>query len=191
MTLEQAQQIATEVFALYEKHGAADYIGEPVSQLEHMYQAALLAEQAGATDEVILAAFFHDIGHLCEIGEKISMDGYGVQDHEQWGSIYLQRCGFSDTLARLVGSHVAAKRYLTWKHPAYYEQLSPASKQTLALQGGPMTLIEATAFEADPLFTDMVRLRTWDDLAKETGQPLPELSRLKQMAIEHLMTVVS
>ena len=186
MQLEHAQQIATAVFGLYEKYGAADYIGEPVSQLEHMYQAALLAEQAGATDEVILAAFFHDIGHLCEIDGKISMDGYGVQDHEQWGSIYLQRCGFSDTLAQLVGSHVAAKRYLTYKHPAYYEQLSPASKQTLAFQGGPMTATEAAAFEADPLFADMVRLRTWDDLAKATDQPLPELSRLKQMAIKHL-----
>lgn len=187
MQLEQAQQITAEVFALYEKYGAADYIGEPVSQLEHMCQAALLAEQADAAEEVILAAFFHDIGHLCEIDKKGSMDGYGVPDHEQWGRIYLQRCGFSDTLARLVGSHVAAKRYLTYKHPVYYEQLSPASKQTLAFQGGSMTAMEAAAFEADPLFADMVRLRTWDDQAKETGQPLPDLSRFKQMAINQLL----
>jgi phosphonate degradation associated HDIG domain protein len=192
MQLEQAQQIAAEVFALYEKYGAADYIGEPVSQLEHMCQAALLAEQAGASDEVILAAFFHDIGHLCELMEaKASMDGYGVQDHEQWGSFYLRRCGFSDTLVQLVGSHVAAKRYLTYKHPAYYEQLSPASRQTLAFQGGPMTAEEAAAFEADPLFADMVRLRTWDDMAKETNQPLPDISHFMDMAVKHLMTVVS
>jgi phosphonate degradation associated HDIG domain protein len=187
MQLEQAQQVTAEVFALYEKYGAADYIGEPVSQLEHMCQAALLAEQAGASEEVILAAFFHDIGHLCEIDEKTSMQGYGVQDHEQWGSLYLQRCGFADTLAKLVGSHVAAKRYLTYRHPDYYEQLSAASKQTLAFQGGPMTKEEAAAFEADPLFTDMVRLRTWDDMAKETNQPLPDLSRFKAMAIVHLI----
>lgn len=187
MQLEQAQQVTAEVFALYEKYGAADYIGEPVSQLEHMCQAALLAEQAGAREEVILAAFFHDIGHLCEIDEKTSMQGYGVQDHEQWGSLYLQRCGFADTLTKLVGSHVAAKRYLTYRHPAYYEQLSPASKQTLAFQGGPMTEQEAAAFEADPLFADMVRLRTWDDMAKEANQPLPDLSHFKAMAIIHLI----
>lgn len=191
MHLEQAQQITAEVFALYEKYGAADYIGEPVSQLEHMCQAALLAEQAGASDDVVLAAFFHDIGHLCEMEGKVSMGGYGVQDHEQWGSIYLRRCGFSDVLAQLVGSHVAAKRYLTYKHPAYYEQLSPASKETLAFQGGPMTAEEAASFEADPLFADMVRLRTWDDLAKETEQPLPDLSRFKAMAIDHLLKVDS
>jgi phosphonate degradation associated HDIG domain protein len=187
MQLEQAQQITAEVFGLYEKYGAADYIGEPVSQLEHMVQAAQLAEQAGGSEEVILAAFFHDIGHLCEIEGKTSMQGYGVQDHEQWGSQYLLRCGFSETLARLVGSHVAAKRYLTYKHPAYYEQLSPASKQTLGFQGGPMSAGEAAAFEADPLFADMVRLRTWDDLAKETDQPLPDLTPYKQMAIRQLL----
>ncbi|KAA2245388.1 HD domain-containing protein [Chitinophaga agrisoli] len=186
MLLADAQQIVDTVFALYEKYGAADYIGEPVSQLEHMGQAALLAEQAGSSEEVILAAFFHDIGHLCEM-EGESMHGLGVKDHEQFGYDYLLRLGFSDNIARLVRSHVAAKRYLTFKHPEYYAQLSAASKQTLGFQGGPMTAQEAAAFEADPLFEAMVRLRTWDDLAKETGQPLPELQRFKQMAVKHLM----
>jgi len=54
-----------EVFSLYEKFGDADYIGEPVSQIEHMSQAAQLAMKEGLDDEVILAAFFHDIGHIC------------------------------------------------------------------------------------------------------------------------------
>lgn len=187
MLLQEAQQIVDAVFALYEKYGRADYIGEPVSQLEHMCQAAQLAEQEGCSEEVILAAFFHDIGHLCEMEDKASMGGYGVQDHEKWGGIYLQQHGFSETLIRLVGSHVAAKRYLTFKYPEYYAQLSDASKQTLAFQGGPMTATEAAAFEADPLFADMVRLRTWDDQAKATGQPLPDLQRYRQMALQHLI----
>ena len=59
------EKIVNEIFALYEKHGDEDYIGEPVSQLEHMSQAAALAEEEGYDDEVVLAAFFHDIGHLC------------------------------------------------------------------------------------------------------------------------------
>lgn len=61
----EPQEIVDEVFALYEIYGDEDYIGEPVSQLEHMSQAAALAVQEGYDDEVILAAFFHDIGHLC------------------------------------------------------------------------------------------------------------------------------
>ena len=39
-----AQDTVEKVFALYEKYGDADYIGEPVSQMEHMSQAAALAE---------------------------------------------------------------------------------------------------------------------------------------------------
>ncbi len=47
MQKEQATKNAQEVFALYEKYGQADYIGEPVSQLEHMIQAAQFAEEEG------------------------------------------------------------------------------------------------------------------------------------------------
>jgi predicted HD phosphohydrolase len=47
---------------LYEKHGDEDYIGEPVSQLEHMSQSAQLAQQAGFDEEVIMAAFFMTSG---------------------------------------------------------------------------------------------------------------------------------
>src|ERR1700732_2180732 len=88
--------IVNEVFSLYEKHGNEDYIGEPVSQLEHMSQAAVLAEEEGFDDEVILAAFFHDIGHLCaEDAETESMDGFGNVDHEKLGADYLRERGFS------------------------------------------------------------------------------------------------
>lgn len=51
------RDIVEEVFALYAAYGNADYIGEPVSQLEHMSQAAQLAESEGYPPEVILAAF--------------------------------------------------------------------------------------------------------------------------------------
>ena len=33
-----------KIFSLYENYGAAEYIGEPVSQVEHMVQAAMIAE---------------------------------------------------------------------------------------------------------------------------------------------------
>jgi predicted HD phosphohydrolase len=43
----------------------AKIISETVSQLEHMSQSAQLAIEQGYDDEVVLAAFFHDIGHIC------------------------------------------------------------------------------------------------------------------------------
>ena len=89
------EQAIADVFGLYEKHGTADYIGEPVSQIEHMSQAAQLAMAEGFDDEVVLAAFFHDIGHLCGQG-CANMGGYGVVSHERLGADYLRRAGFSD-----------------------------------------------------------------------------------------------
>ena len=76
-------QIIDNIFALYDRHGSDDYIGEAITQLEHMSQAAQLAMTEGFDDEVVLAAFFHDIGHLC--GGEGDMGGYGVVSHERIG----------------------------------------------------------------------------------------------------------
>jgi phosphonate degradation associated HDIG domain protein len=185
--LRTPQQIADEVFALYQLHGDEDYIGEPVSQLEHMAQAAALAEAEGYDDEVILAAFFHDIGHLCAAGAEVgSMDGMGNVDHEKLGADYLLGLGFSERLATLVQSHVVAKRYLTFKYPEYYEKLSPASRVTLGFQGGVMGAEEAAAFEANPDKDLIIRFRFWDDEAKLQNVPVNNVAHLKNMAVKHL-----
>ncbi len=179
--------IVEEVFGLYDQHGNEDYIGEPVSQIEHMSQAALLAEAEGYNDEVILAAFFHDIGHLCDAGhEAESMDGFGTVDHEKLGADYLRERGFSERMAKLVESHVVAKRYLTYKHPEYYDRLSPASKATLEFQGGRMTAAEAAQFEANPDADLIIRMRYWDDKAKEMDIPVNNINHLKKLALQHL-----
>jgi len=188
LTASALQDIVKEVFALYELHGDEDYIGEPVSQLEHMSQAAAQAQVEGYDDEVVLAAFFHDIGHLCAAGgETESMDGFGNVDHEQLGADYLTSRGFSQRVAELVKSHVIAKRYLTYKYPEYYEKLSPASRATLEFQGGRMTAEEAEVFEANPHADLIIKMREWDDLAKETGIPVENVDWLKQIALNHLI----
>jgi len=188
MNADHARIVVDEIFSLYENYGAADYIGEPVSQIEHMCQAAQLAEAEGYDDEVILASFFHDIGHLCEhIYETKQMDGYGVMDHESLGSQYLREKGFSEKIARLVESHVPAKRYLTFKYPEYYNKLSEASKATLDKQGGRMDDAEARQFEADNLYLLFIKIREWDDKAKIEKVPLPSLEIYKQMAFQHLV----
>jgi phosphonate degradation associated HDIG domain protein len=188
MKREEAQVIVEEIFSLYEKHGESDYIGEPVTQLEHMCQAAELAEEEGYDDEVVLAAFFHDIGHLCEFIMPVeNMEGVGVLDHESIGQDYLESRGFSKRISKLVKSHVEAKRFLTFKYPDYYEKLSEASKKTLEHQGGRMNAEEAQLFESDPMYNDYIKMRTWDDLAKVVGKKLPSLEKYKEMAINHLI----
>jgi putative nucleotidyltransferase with HDIG domain len=161
-----------------------------------MVQAAQLAEEEGYEEEVILAAFLHDIGHISEAAKGDNgtmsalrrMDGFGIKDHEELGAEFLQEKGFSKRIVRLVESHVEAKRYLTIKDPSYYAQLSEASKRTLEYQGGPMTEDEAAAFEKYPLFDLIIHMRKWDEQAKIEHKPLPDLTHYKKMMLHHLET---
>src|SRR5882762_7179535 len=131
--MKNKDKIMEEIFVLYETYGRADYIGEPVSQIEHMSQAATFAMAEGYDDEVVLAAFFHDIGHICVMSVAANnMDGFGTKSHEKIGADYLRAKGFPERIARLVENHVQAKRYLTFISPDYYKKISEASKKTLA-----------------------------------------------------------
>src|ERR1700760_2121932 len=194
MTTEQAEKITNEIMDLYKGYGGNEYAGEKVSQLEHMVQAAQLAEEQGYDEEVILAAFLHDIGHIAEAAQGDNdtppaaehMGEFGIVDHEALGAEFLREKGFSKKVARLVESHVEAKRYLTYKDPAYYSNLSDASKRTLEYQGGPMTAEEASAFEQYPLFDLIIRMRNWDEAAKIEHQPLPDLKHYREMMLHHL-----
>lgn len=195
MTAEQAEKITDEIMELYKGYGGNEYAGEKVTQLEHMAQAAQLAEEQGYDEEVILAAFLHDIGHISEAAKggalmtasRADMDGYGIVDHEELGAEFLREKGFSKKIVRLVESHVEAKRYLTAKDPAYYAELSEASKKTLEYQGGPMTREEAAAFEQYPLFPLIIQMRKWDEQAKIEHKPLPDLQHYRQMILRHLL----
>ena len=177
------QSALDEIFNLYEKHGADAYIGESISQIEHACQCAQLAEKNGCDATVILAAFFHDIGHLCANDESgDDMDGYGQRHHEKMGADFLRQRGFPEKIARLVESHVQAKRYLCAAKPDYYRKLSEASKQTLKHQGGPLTESEAAEFRSHPLFEEMIQLRAWDEAAKMENVPLPDSKVYREMA---------
>ena len=188
LAMQESQVDATlhELFTLYERYGAEAY-GEEVTQTEHMVQAAQLADWEGYDNEVVLAAFFHDIGHLYASAAADKVGKYGATEHAQLGSDYLRQRGFSDRLTRLIENHVRAKRYLTFAQPGYYEELSEASRQTLTLQGGPMDATEAQAFEQDELFALSLRMRHWDEAAKETGQPITDLSAYRVRCRRYLL----
>jgi 2-amino-1-hydroxyethylphosphonate dioxygenase (glycine-forming) len=185
--MKTIEAIVHEIFELYDRFGSENYSGEEVSQLEHMSQAAQLAMKDGFDDEVVLAAFFHDIGHICvKLNSANSMGGYGVINHEKAGADFLHDMGFPERVVSLVGNHVKAKRYLTYKYPSYYASLSNASRKTLEYQGGRMSVNEADEFEHDPLFSESIALRKWDELAKEKAVPVIEIEKLKQIAVRVL-----
>lgn len=163
-----ASQVAKDLLFLFERYGDEDYDGEPVSQTSHMVQCAMQAQREGADIELVLGAFLHDIGHLLRHRQKTeAMGNFGVVNHEGIGAEYLASCGFSERICAVVDKHVDAKRYLVTAKPGYKEKLSVASLKTLEYQGGPMNEAEAAAFEKQPYFEDIIRVRFWDEGAKD------------------------
>jgi [1-hydroxy-2-(trimethylamino)ethyl]phosphonate dioxygenase len=153
---------------LFQERGASEYGGEPVSQLEHALQTANLAVVNGATDALVVAALLHDIGHL--LHSPVEMSARSAKDvhHEVVGYRFLARY-FDHYVVEPLRLHVAAKRYLCAVNDQYVAGLSPASRRSLALQGGPMSEREAASFASGPYALDAIVLRRWDDDAKSPG----------------------
>lgn len=172
--------IAEEVAAIFLEKGHSSYFGEPVSQLEHALQAAHFAVQEQAPDHLVVAALLHDIGHLVEdIPEDTADLGIDAK-HEELGEWWLAQ-RFGPEVYEPVRLHVAAKRYLCATDAGYFSRLSPASVQSLRLQGGPMNAQEVTSFEKHLYFRDAVRLRLWDDRAKLPGLATADLSQYTEL----------
>jgi len=160
--------------ALFATEGAADYLGEPVSQSAHLLQAAALAEQAGAPPALIAAALLHDVGHFTgTVSGRDLMEGTDNRHGEQ-GANWLAQW-FGPEVTEPVRLHVEAKRYLCAVEPGYLATLSPASVYTLGVQGGPMTGEEAARFEAGPYARDACEVRRFDDAAKDPDAVVPPL----------------
>ena len=161
-----------DVFELLESGGGEAYFGEPVTVLEHSLQAAWFVHRGGGESTLIAAALLHDLGHLLHSeGEDATRRGLDTQ-HEE-----LAAAALGDHLPASVLDpirlHVAAKRYLCYAEPGYMSALSPASQQSLALQGGPMNDEQAAAFLRNPYANAAIALRRWDDEAKVVGLHVP------------------
>jgi phosphonate degradation associated HDIG domain protein len=163
-----------DIELLFARHGAEQYSGEPVTQLEHALQTAHFAEQGEASDELVTACLLHDLGHLLNHqGETPTLRG--IDDTHQYFALPFLRGLFADAVLDAIKLHVDAKRYLCQADAAYHESLSADSKRSLALQGGIFDAAGAAAFLAQPGAADAVLLRRWDDLAKQADLATPPL----------------
>jgi putative nucleotidyltransferase with HDIG domain len=89
-----------------------------------------LTSPKGATDELILAALLHDIGQIIPLDSTREIQlrmqtnnnnqSVGRIGHETLGAEYLRGLGFSETVCRLVQSHVPAKRCVACRRLALH-----------------------------------------------------------------------
>src|SRR6266851_3349882 len=129
-----------------------------INQLQHALQAATLAEADDAPPATVLASLLHDVGHMIhQLGEDPA--GRGVDDvHEELGARWLAE-RFGPEVSEPVRLHVAAKRYLCAVEPDYFGKLSPDSVE---------------AFRRNPLHAEAVRLRRFDEAAKDPRAKTPD-----------------
>jgi len=146
---------------LYSTKGLSAY-GENISQVEHAAQTWWLAHKSQADLELRVAAFIHDVGHLMADVDNIDF-------HEKIGASWVDRTFQNQLITDVTASHVLSKRYLATKYPDYLSKLSDESKRTFVLQGAYLQEKEILAFENNPFFEECIKLRFWDDEAKQTN----------------------
>lgn len=153
------------------------YDGEDVDQLAHALQAGTLAVTAQARPALVAAALLHDVGRLPHLGA-------GLRDapHERAGAAHVTAL-LGHEVGWLVGSHVMAKRALVATDPGYLALLSPVSVRTLHEQGGPAADEEVQRFLHHRLAPDAMRLRRWDDQAKDPAAHTLALDALLDAAL--------
>ena len=167
---EDADAVLDHLTELFVSRDGKLEVDGRLSNAAHMLQTAAAAEHAGAEACLVAASLLHDVGHwLC--GETVGTRPVD-QRHESVGAAWLSAF-FDADVTQPIALHVAAKRYLCAREPDYFANLSPGSVASLALQGGPMSEIEADAFEADPAHGHAVALRRWDEYGKNSGLQVP------------------
>jgi len=170
---------------LFATHGASQYSGEPVTQLQHALQTAHLAEQSDADDELVTACLLHDLGHLLNpLGRGLDNTPTlsGIDDTHQYFALPFLRGLFPERVLGAIQGHVDAKRYLCQARPDYFAKLSADSRRSLQLQGGVFSAEQAAAFIARSGAHDAVTLRVWDDLAKQADLHTPTLAHFLERA---------
>ena len=171
--------IVNEIYKAFNEKGSAQYGEEAVTQLQHALQCGQCAIDDGADAKLVTAALLHDIGHILSDDNLPDSCNENLDDkHEAKGYDFLLK-HFGHEVADPVRLHVVAKRYLCTKDPEYQNHLSPTSLKSYFDQGGPMSNNERVQFEAEPFFENAVRLRYWDDIAKDREKTTMQLTEFE------------
>ena len=144
--------------------------------LAHALQCgAILRAEHPDDPELAVAGLVHDISDIAHPDDHT--------DHDRRGAELVEPL-LGPRVARLVGAHVLAKRYLVTTDPAYRSCLSPRSIETLAAQGDALADAELAALAADPDRDAMLDLRRADECAKDPAARVPGLESWRTLVAE-------
>jgi len=161
------------------------YIGEKITITEHMIQTAMLAEKNNCSSSLICSSLLHDYGHfILENPDDLVNKGKDGK-HEDVGYKFLKKYFVKDVVEP-IKYHVKAKRYLA-RDKKYYQILSKASKISLKLQGGIMDEKEANEFKNNEFFENSIKLRKFDEGAKNTSLKIKSIKEYKNLLVSKLI----
>ena len=144
--------------------------------LAHALQcAAILRAEHPDDAELAVAGLVHDISDIAHPDDHT--------DHDRRGAALVEPL-LGPRVARLVGAHVLAKRYLVSTDPAYRSRLSVRSIETLAAQGDALADAELAALRADPDRDAILELRRADERAKDPTARVPDLESWRTLLAE-------
>ena len=84
------ENIVSFIGSIFDRRGDEEYLGEPVNMGQHMLQGATIAEQNGQSEEIIVGALLHDIGHFTSEFGTFSMEDKEDRYHEDAGAAVLE-----------------------------------------------------------------------------------------------------
>ncbi|MGH8976617.1 MAG: HD domain-containing protein [Acidimicrobiia bacterium] len=116
--------------------------------------------------ELAVAGLLHDISDAVTPGDHTDHDLRGAR---------LVRPLFGERVAKLVGAHVLAKRYLITVDSTYRSELNDRSAETLVEQGGILGATELELLDRDPALASILALRRADERAKDPSRVVPGL----------------
>ncbi len=133
---------------------------------------AHLRRRTPTTPELAVAGLVHDIADIAFPHDH--------GDHASRGAALIAPL-LGPRVARLVGAHVEAKRYLVATDPAYRARLSPRSVETLRVQGDAFDADDVSRFAAEPDLDAILALRRADEAAKDPAARPPGLEHWRTL----------
>lgn len=148
-----------------------------MNRVQHAWQCARLARNAGAAPSLQLAAWLHELGEM-----RLGSPGFGagtageVQavDAARQGAAWLEPL-FGAAVAEPVALQAAARRCLASTKPDFRCRIPAAWLARIEREGGLQTPREARLFLQRPYAPQAIRLCLWDADAQDPGSWPPSL----------------